>query len=49
MSELFKRIPANHDEQFHCLNFLHSFKTKNKPGKRKKVCENQKCLNKKLY
>ena len=36
LSELFKEITANHNEDFYCLNCLHSFRTE----KHKNICKN---------
>ena len=30
-----------HDGDFYCLNYLHSFKTENKLGSHKKICQNK--------
>ena len=35
-----KGITSNHNEDFHCLNCFHSYRTKNKLKAHKKICEN---------
>ena len=37
---LLKAITSNHKEDFYCLNCFHSYRTKNKLGEHKKICEN---------
>ena len=41
LSASLKRIMSKYDGDFHCLNFLHSLRTKNKLESHKKVCENK--------
>ena len=43
LSALLSRIRCKHQDNFHCLNWLHSFATENKCESHKKVCEN-KCV-----
>ena len=38
LSALFQGITSTHDENLYCLNFLHSFRTKNKLKNHKNVC-----------
>ena len=40
-SKLLRGITSKHQDDFYCLNCLHSFKTKNKLESHKKVCENK--------
>ena len=40
LSGLFRSIISNHDGDFYCLSFLHSFRTYNILKKREKLCEN---------
>ena len=35
---LLKRITANHNGDFYCLNYFHSYSTKEKLKKQEKVC-----------
>ena len=37
---LLKGITSNHKEDFYCLNCFHSYRTKNKLEKHKKICGN---------
>ena len=37
---VFCRVASKHDEDFYCLNCLHSFKTENKLKKHENVCKN---------
>ena len=37
---LLRGITSNHNEDFYCLNCLHSYRTKNKLEEHKKICEN---------
>ena len=37
---LLRGITSKHDGNFNCLNFLHSYRTKNKLKKPEKVCKN---------
>ena len=41
LSALLRRIASKHLSDFYCLNYLHSFATKNKPESHKEVCENK--------
>ena len=43
LSTLLKRIPLKHKSDFHCLNFLHFFRTENNLKSNEKVCENNDC------
>ena len=38
---LFREVTSKHNGDNYCLNYLHSFGTKNKLESRKKVCENK--------
>ena len=38
-------ITSNHKEDFYCLNFFHSYRTKNKLESHKKICENRNYCN----
>ena len=40
LSALLRGITSNHKENFNCLNCFHSYSTKHKLKKHKKVCEN---------
>ena len=40
LSTLLRGITSNHNGGFHCINCLHSFRTKNKLKNHKNVCEN---------
>ena len=40
LSGLLRGITSNHKEDFYCLNYFHSYSTKNKLEARKKICEN---------
>ena len=40
LSRLFKGITSNHNEDFYCLNCLHSFRTYNILKKHERLCEN---------
>ena len=40
LSRLLRGITSNHKEDFYCLNFFHSYRTKNKLEAHKKICEN---------
>ena len=40
LSKLFRGITSNHDEDFYCLNCLHSFRTDNAPKKHERLCDN---------
>ena len=40
LSALLRGITPKHHSDFYCLNFLHSFATKNKCESQKRVCEN---------
>ena len=37
---LLRRITSTHKEDFYCLNCFHSYRTRNKLGSHKKICEN---------
>ena len=41
LSVLLKRTRSKHHDDFYCLNFLHSYRTKNKLESHKKVYENK--------
>ena len=41
LSPLLRGITSKNYGDFHCLNCLHSFRTKNKLESHKKVCENK--------
>ena len=38
---LLRRITSTHKEDFYCLNYFHSYRTKNKLEAHKKICENR--------
>ena len=40
LSALFCKITLKHDTDFHCLNCLHLFRTKNKLKEQENVCKN---------
>ena len=40
LSELLRGITGNNHGDFYCLNYLHSYTTKNKLKKHQKICEN---------
>ena len=40
LSRLFRGITSNHDEDFYCMNCLHSFKTDNALKRHERLCEN---------
>ena len=40
LSGLFKGITSNHYGDFYCLNYFHSYRTKNRLEAHKKICEN---------
>ena len=40
LSGLLTGITYNHKEDFYCLNYFHSYRTKNKLEAHKKICEN---------
>ena len=40
LSRLFKGITSNHDRDFYCLNFLHSFRTENALKRHERLCDN---------
>ena len=40
LSGLLTGITSSHKEDFYCLNFFHSYRTKNKLDAHKKTCEN---------
>ena len=41
LSALLRGITSKNNGEFYCLNYLHSFRTKNKPESHKNVCENK--------
>ena len=41
LSRLLRGITSNHDGDFYCLNYFHSYRTKNKLEAHKKICENR--------
>ena len=41
LSRLLRGKTSNHDGDFYCLNCFHSYRTKNKLGVHKKICENR--------
>ena len=41
LSILLREITSKHHGNFHCLNCLHSFRTKNKLKYHEKVCKNK--------
>ena len=41
LSALLRKITSKQDGDSYCLNFLHSFRIKNKLNSHKKVCENK--------
>ena len=43
LSRLFREITSNHDDDFYCLNCLHSFRTDNALKKHERLCENNDC------
>ena len=45
ISTLLREITSKNNENFYCLNCLHSFITKNKLELHKKVCENNNFCN----
>ena len=38
LCSLFRRITSNHNGDFYCLNYFHSYRTENKLKKHEKVC-----------
>ena len=42
---LLKGITSSHNEDFYCLNCFHSYRTKNKVKKHKKICESHNYCN----
>ena len=40
LSTLLREIALKHDDDFHCLNCLHSFRTENKLKSHKNECKN---------
>ena len=40
LSSLLKGITSNHDGDFYCLNYFHSYRKENKLKKHEKVCNN---------
>ena len=45
LPELLRRITSTHKEDFYCLNFFHSYRTRNKLESHKKICENHNYCN----
>ena len=45
LSTLLREITSKNNDNFYCLNCLHSFITKNKLESHKKVCENNNFCN----
>ena len=41
LSRLLRGMTSNHDGDFYCLNYFHSYRTKNKLEAHKKICENR--------
>ena len=41
LSGLLRGITSNHEGDFYCLNYFHSYRTKNKLEAHKKICENR--------
>ena len=41
LSGLLTGTTSNHKEDFYCLNYFHSYRTKNKLETHKKICENR--------
>ena len=41
LSALLRSVTSKNNGDFYCLNCLHSFRTKNKLGSQKRVCENK--------
>ena len=41
LSTLLREIALKHDDDFHCLNCLHSFRTENKLKSHKNECKNK--------
>ena len=41
LSALLRGITSKHYGNFYCLNFLHYFRTENKPKSHEKVCKNR--------
>ena len=48
ISALLRGITSNHDGDFYCLNCLHSYRTKSKLKKHKKICKNHDFCNLKM-
>ena len=40
LSGLLRRRTSTHEKDFYCLNYFHSYRTKNKLESHKKICEN---------
>ena len=40
LSRLLRGISSNHDGDYYCLNYFHSYRTENKLDAHKKICEN---------
>ena len=45
LSRLLRGITSNHDGDYYCLNYFHSYRTENKLNVHKKICENNKYCN----
>ena len=45
LSALLRGITSKHYGDFYCLNYLHSFRTKNKLELHEKICENKNLCN----
>ena len=45
VSEILREATSNNNDDFYCLDCLHTFRTKNKRKYHKKVCENKDLCN----
>ena len=45
LSRLLRGITSNHDGDYYCLNYFHSYRTENKRNVHKKICDNNKYCN----
>ena len=45
LSRLLRGITSNHDGDYYCSNYFHSYRTENKCNVHKKICENNKYCN----
>ena len=45
VSEILREATSNNNDDFYCLDCLHTFRTKNKRKHHKKVCENKDLCN----